>query len=408
MKSQRLFTFLVISSILFIAPSCFTAALIYDSSIDALSAGDEKYQVTVQSFGNYNIKGKKFVIESGMDNIPSNDIEFKEYASLLSKSLEMEGATPSFDEKADVSILMSYNIFDASYYQTNSIPVFGQTGVASSTTTSHTTSSASGTAHSSTNGYAYGSSYSSGGATYGSAIGHSSTNTNVNINGSSTTKSTTTYNPSYGVIGYSDQTELVKHNVSELTITANNTTNADMLFKTKVKIESSSDNIRKIIPYLIYSCFGNIGKTNEYNTILYNQDYFYSLWKEGLLIKPFVYAYPRCGEIGIDKKYDYLELVAIEKSSNSSTVVLKINQGKSLYYSLPHYIKLFVNENVFHVSNSNINLTKSYKFEGDNDAYAYVLLSFPCIVEENDNISLIMQDNETKPTNLCIWENIKL
>ena len=85
------------------------------TSLLSLHAQTEETHVT--SFGTYNFAGKHFCILSNMENISSEDVEFKEYARYISYVFQMRGGievSPQSQE-AEVCILMSYDIKDASY-----------------------------------------------------------------------------------------------------------------------------------------------------------------------------------------------------------------------------------------------------------------------------------------------------
>ena len=99
----------------------------------SLKAQTEETHIT--SFGTYNFAGKHFCILSNMENISSEDVEFKEYARYISFVFQMKGGieVPPESKEAEVCILMSYDIKDASYVRTISEPVWGQTSVSSVT-----------------------------------------------------------------------------------------------------------------------------------------------------------------------------------------------------------------------------------------------------------------------------------
>lgn len=103
------------------------------ASLLNLHAQTEETHIT--SFGTYNFAGKHFCILSNMEHISSEDVEFKEYAKYISYAFQMRGGieVPPESKEAEVCILMSYDIKDASYVRTVSEPVWGQTSVSSVT-----------------------------------------------------------------------------------------------------------------------------------------------------------------------------------------------------------------------------------------------------------------------------------
>lgn len=93
----------------------------------------------VTSFGRYDFSGKHFFILSNMAEVSSDDVEFKEYAKLISYAFQMRGGievSPQ-SEEAEVCVLLSYDIKDASYVRTVSEPVWGKTGVREVTATTN-------------------------------------------------------------------------------------------------------------------------------------------------------------------------------------------------------------------------------------------------------------------------------
>jgi hypothetical protein len=89
------------------------------------------YEVKVNSFGDYDMNGKTFVIVPYDNEIDANDFEFKEYASHIKKVLATLGATESNATDADLYIQLHYEITDKSYQKTVSQAVYGQTSVSS-------------------------------------------------------------------------------------------------------------------------------------------------------------------------------------------------------------------------------------------------------------------------------------
>lgn len=252
-----------------------TKTTTYYYSESTVNAKRTRYYASVNSFGNYNLLGKTFYIESGDNNIPSNDVEFREYASYVAKALESVGAKEINDKKkADMCILITYGISDESYTETVPVPIWGQTGISSISTTSNTS------------GSAYGSASRIGNSVYGSVLGNSSTNT------------TTIVNPSYGITGFSrvDRKVTVFRRVLNIYAYNNTQTNeTTMLWKTNIISDGSSSDLREVLPVMAFCSIEYLGKSsgktmNHY--VFEDQEDFLS-WKEGTLPDPNVVSYPK-------------------------------------------------------------------------------------------------------------------
>lgn len=205
------------------------------------ASGDTYYVSSVDSYGEYDLREKKFYIESGMEDVSETDLQFKEFKNVVSKAFIRKGAIATISRNdADIVVLLQYGISDPHTYQENiPIPIWGRTGIASSTTTTNSRSN--------TYGSAYGSAYSSGGVTSGSVYGSSSTNKN--------TKSSTQYNYNYGVTGVYNKTVTRTQYYRYCNVYAydNNTKSNDMLWKTAISSTGSSGDIRETLPYLVYT-----------------------------------------------------------------------------------------------------------------------------------------------------------
>lgn len=117
--------------------------LLFNSCAKTFYPSGNAYLVSdIDSYGNYNLKGKTFIVASGIDGISEKDLEFKEFADIAAKALVRKGATKaSSNSSADLLILLQYGISDPQTYQENiPIPIFGVTGISSATTTTNTKS----------------------------------------------------------------------------------------------------------------------------------------------------------------------------------------------------------------------------------------------------------------------------
>lgn len=266
---------LVISRTLVLVLLLTSCATTYYYSESSVNSKRPRYQISVNSFGNYNLQGKTFYIESGDNNIPSNDVEFREYANYVAKALKSDGAKEINDKKkADMCILVTYGISDESYIETVPFPIWGQTGISSISTTSNTS------------GSAYGSASRIGNSVYGSVQGNSSTNT------------TTIVNPSYGITGYSsvDRKVTVFRRVLNIYAYDNTQTNeTTMLWKTNIISDGRSSDLRNVLPAMAFCGVGYLGKSSGETKNYYvfeDQEDFLS-WKEGTLPDPNVVSYPK-------------------------------------------------------------------------------------------------------------------
>jgi hypothetical protein len=269
-----------------------------------------RINTSVSSFGNYNMVGKTFYIESGDKDISSDDVEFREYANYVATSLKLQGATETYDKKnADMCILVNYGIYDESYTETVPFPIWGQTGISSISTTSNTTGSVYGSA--------YGNATVIGNSVYGSASG--------SAYGNSTTKTTTNVTPSYGITGYTSVDRRVSMYCRVLNIYSydNKQTNSPaMLWKTNLSSCGSSNDLRSILPYMAYTAWGNMGKSSGSNEeyTMFLDDYFFRCWKQGILFDKNLTTFP---------KYDFtnagnnMQIAIVEKLSNETVVVLR-------------------------------------------------------------------------------------
>lgn len=161
---------------------------------------------------------RRYVISPGSKNVEETDLQFLEYAGYAEKILNGRGfvkATAFTD--ADIVVFLSYGIGDPQTHQYSySMPVWGQTGVSSSTTR--------GTA---------------------STLGNMATYS-----------ATTTYSPTYGVTGYTN------HDASETTYTRFLLMDAydvgaykrggkmSQVWKTNALSSGAFNDLRRVLPYM--------------------------------------------------------------------------------------------------------------------------------------------------------------
>lgn len=205
-----------------------------------LSFAQLRYEVEVNSFGDYDMNGKTFVIIPADEKVNSTDLEFKEYSGCICKTLASTGAREASSIlEADICILMHYEITNQSYSETVSVPVWGKTGISSITTNTYSTGSSNTYANASVSAY--------GNSAYGSGSSYT--------NGSSNTTSTTNVNYSYGISGYNNVQRHVENYLRIINLYAYDNKNTEtpiMLWKSNIMSDGSSNDIRKIIPYMSY------------------------------------------------------------------------------------------------------------------------------------------------------------
>lgn len=236
---KKLCTFCV----LFISITCFSQRI--------------HYVTEFSSFGDYDMSGKTFYVESGNPEVSNKDPEFKYYAGVITQILLLNKAIPT-DKfvDAEVCILLDYGISDESYIATRSIPIWGQTGISSITTTSNTRSRTYGTVNGSAT--TYGSS--SGATTYGTASG--------STYGSGTTTTTQNYNYNYGVTGFHDQSYKVEEFRRVLNLYAYDNKQRQgepvVLWKLNATSDGSSRDLSSVFLYMAYAVQNYCGRsTNE-------------------------------------------------------------------------------------------------------------------------------------------------
>ena len=182
--------------------------------------GPPQFNVAVNSLASPAAATEKtYILLPGNKDVTWNDLQFQEYAGYLMRVLAAHGFVPvKSAEKADVAIVLFYGIGDPETHQYSySLPVFGQTGVASSNT-------------------------------YGTISSYG---------GSASYSGTTTYTPSYGVTGYTSQTGSYTTYFRYAKIAAYDyqkylqTKEQVELWKTTITSIGSSGDLRQVFPILI-------------------------------------------------------------------------------------------------------------------------------------------------------------
>lgn len=190
-----------------------------------------KFHVYVDSISDSSVDKKSYILLPGNKDTKADDLQFKEYASYVNRSLIKHGFVPvkSF-ENANVAIFLVYGIGDPQEKQYSySLPVWGQTGISSSTT-------------------------------YGTSNTYGSLNTYGNYgtySGNTSSSSTTTYNPTYGIKGYTSHTGTMVTYFRFMILEAidldeyKSTKKEVQLWKTTVTSSGSSGDLREVFPILV-------------------------------------------------------------------------------------------------------------------------------------------------------------
>jgi hypothetical protein len=192
--------------------------LIYGSLLVISGCAGTQFQTSVSSLTTAGAQAKKHYLLLPTDkNTSPDDLQFKEYAHYVDKALAENGFTKETElTSADVIIFLTYLISDPKTYQeTYSMPIFGQTGVSSSTT-------------------------------YGS------------VSSSGYFSGTTTYTPTYGVTGYSSgvvNRTIFSRAISLDAIDAKAFMNEKIkgVWRTSAVSTGSSGDLRLVFPYIIAS-----------------------------------------------------------------------------------------------------------------------------------------------------------
>lgn len=122
MESNRTL-FLVMACFMVLASACATMQPQYHVNIDSISQARSETK-------------KSYILLPGNKDTNAEDLQFREYAGYVDRALASRGFfRAERPEQADIAVFLSYGIGDPETHQyTYSLPVWGQTGVSSSTT----------------------------------------------------------------------------------------------------------------------------------------------------------------------------------------------------------------------------------------------------------------------------------
>lgn len=315
----------------------------------------------VNSYGNYDFKGKTFYIESGDESISSNDLEFKEYAWYLAEVFRICGAIETDDkDNADLCVLFNYSITDKSYTENIPIPEFGRTSIASTTTKG----------------------------------------------------STTTYNYNYGTTGYHYVQNNVDNYVRVINVYGFDNKRRDvepiMLWKSNLVSEGSSDNLRNVIPYMLSIAKGgkvfgkNSNKVNENNYPYreYKDDYIFTCFKKGLLSNPNLMMSPKFNRI---KLINNLSIEYVEKRETET--IICVHKWGCLTYSISP--ELYI---VYNGKQTRVEYAEDYNLGSiiyDECGFRYFVLHFPVNIDDTDSFELREYTNK-KHIKYNSWGTVEL
>lgn len=363
-----------------------------------LNAQTEETHVT--SFGTYNFAGKHFCILSNMENVSSEDVEFKEYARYISYVFLMKGGievSPQSQE-AEVCILMSYDIKDASYVRTVSEPVWGQTTVSSVTASKNFL----------------------GGTDYN-------------------------YHYNYGVVNYTQSQHLVNSynryiDLFAYELSSNENDQQKMIWKGYAKSNGRENNLFKAFPGMALTFYNAIGRTAE-DTWLNNSNLVYytvvDLFKSGQFCKK-TSTYLPYVENGWEKTnpeavvsffnvnpHNRFYPWVIQKNPSNTIVIFSINWDKmvdswyraNVWHKFPKNIYIQYNGEKYeclyaeNLNRQRFKLGKIYKAKG-NEVYngsTIAYLIFPPLPADAKVIDIICQKQQNNSSKDDIaWKGIHL
>lgn len=349
-----------------------------------------RYHVEVNSFGEYDMNGKTFVIIPSDENVNSTDLEFKEYSGYICRTLASTGAREVYNIlDADVCILMHYEITNQSYTETVSVPVWGKTGISSITTNTYSTGNSNTYADASVSAY--------GNSAYGSGSSYTSGNEN--------TTSTTNVNYSYGISGYKNVQRHVENYLRVINLYAydnKHTDNPIILWKSNIMSEGTSNDIRKIIPYMSYVAMEGVNNNIHGNWYLETPHSSFDVFNDMKIRGENVYVAPVVEYFS----NEYLKIVSIERKPNE-TVVTFFKPRKTDNVSFSSNAVLEYNGNkIKPIGSRNIRLGKRVR-NSKNMLFNVIFPTIPKTV----NVINISEEEDLKiknPHDRKYWKNIHL
>lgn len=316
------------------------------------------YVTRVDHFGDYDVKGKTFYIESGDESVSNNDVEFKEYAGYCAENLKVFGAIETTDkENADICVLMNYCITDESYQETIPVPEFGRTSIASTTTKG----------------------------------------------------STTTYQYNYGTTGYHYVQNNVSNFVHVVNVYAYDNKSRDgdpvMLWKTNYKSSGSNSNIREVIPYMFYSFV--FGRAYDDDNLRYvdQNDHVFNCWKQKKFSNPnFYFGWDTDAVFHSKDDTDFGKIFFYVEKKSDETIVCFL-KGGCASYKISNELYIVYNGKEARVrSVDNCPLGNKFTKEcGDK----YLVMHFPANLD-NVNTFELREYTNSSHTKYISWGTVEL
>lgn len=191
------------------------------------------FVVEVDTYGNDNhLSSKRYVIVAGDADMNEEHLQYIEFVGYVKKVLNDKGYEEVSDRNsADVVVFFRYGISNPQVQQkTRAVPIWGETGVVSTTTTSETTQTSPGT---------------------------------------TTTTSETKVTPNYGIVGYSQRTSTETTYFRYLILDAYErnvyagTEKMKMVWSVELTSEGSSSDLRRAIPCMLVAGADYVGRSSE-------------------------------------------------------------------------------------------------------------------------------------------------
>ena len=348
-RLNKLAIFLYASVVAILLNSCATTTY--------LNTGREVF-TEINSFGDYDVKNKTFYIESCDESVSSSDLEFKEYAGYYAENLKIKGAIETSDkDNADICVLMNYCITDKSYQETIPVPEFGRTSIASTTTKG----------------------------------------------------STTTYNYNYGTTGYYYVQNDVSSFLKIVNIYAFDNKSRDkepiMLWKTNFKSEDYSNDLRGIIPYMIFPELINVAPFFSNMGMYYVEEnnYLFQCWKDKKLSNSAIYMTCKSNaDLGrIESPDHHIFAFYVEKQANE-TIICLMKYGQITYNISP---ELYI---VCNGDETKIDNAENYTLGSiiyDESGFRYFIIHFPVGLGDAESFE-IREYTNSKHTKYNSWGTV--
>lgn len=190
-----------------------------------------EYHINVDSISSQDAENKKkFILYPGTSGIDENDLQYQEYAQYIKRALAAQGyiSAANFNE-ADIAIFLGYGIGEPKQNNhTYSLPTWGQTGLASAT----------------------------------------STGSVQKFGNTATYSGTTTYTPSFGITGSNTYTDTYTTYFRYIFLDALDLSEyraskkEKQLWKVSVNSTGSSGDLRRVFPVMVAASKPYIGKNS--------------------------------------------------------------------------------------------------------------------------------------------------